>query len=69
MTRRAALPAGFARLVDRPFVRGPFFVSRPAALAGDLALFDLIHCREAAMLFFHVLSTPSAQRKLAPLEE
>ena len=57
MTCRAALAAGFARLFDRPFVRGPFFVRRPAALAGDLALFHLIHCREATMLFFHVLSS------------
>jgi len=51
-TDLAALATGRPRFVGTPLVGGAFFVSGPAALACDLALFLGRHRREASSLFF-----------------
>src|SRR5690242_10355038 len=51
--RRAALAAGRARFLAGPLVGGSLLVCRPAALAGDLALFVSIHRGKTAILFRH----------------
>jgi hypothetical protein len=53
VARHAALAAGFACFLARPFVRGPLLMRRLATLARNLALLAAVHRRKSAIFFCH----------------
>ena len=64
VTGDAALAAGVARFLTRPFVRGALLVGRLTALAGDLPLLGPIHRSEPTIFLCHVPSSPARPGQL-----